>query len=345
MSHNMISKLQVGDKYTDIFLVKNHSIKQTQKGSDYLDIVVVDKSGEISGKWWNIVGFDCNNIVDSDFIMLQYQVEDYNGNKQLRILSVKNVAPGTQFDMSDIIPTAPENPYNMYDEIYNTAMSFKNEELKRLVTNIYQERREQLLKLPAAKSMHHAVVGGLLLHTVEMLRTAKALTTVFKNLNAELLLAGTMLHDICKIDEFITGPIGIVTDYTPEGKLLGHLYMGAAYIERKCMELNLNQELCLVLKHMILSHHGQPEFGSAVRPSFVEAYLLHAIDNIDAKVYMFDEVTKEMEPHTFSQKQFALDNVQVYKHNIEKATNNTNEPVELENPYNDDCFSDEESFF
>ena len=345
MAHNMISNLKVGDKYTDVFLVKNHAIKQTQKGSDYLDIVVVDRSGEISGKWWNIVGFDCNNMVDSDFILLQYQVEDYQGNKQLRILSVKNVAPGTQFDMSDIVPTAPENPEDMYNEIYNTAMNFKNIELKTLVTNIYTERKELMLKLPAAKSIHHAVIGGLLLHTVEMVRTAKALVSVFANLDAELLLAGAMLHDICKIDEFVTGPIGIVTDYTARGKLQGHLHMGAAYVENKCRELNLSPEVELLLSHMILSHHGEPEYGSSVRPSFVEAYLLHEIDNIDAKVYMFNEVTKDMENGTFSQKQFALDNVQVYKHDLNAYNNPTNEVVDINNPYDNSFFDDNESLF
>lgn len=336
--HHNINQLQLGEKKAGVYLVKNHAVKQTNKGNPYLDIVLVDKTGEISGKWWNIQGFNCDTIVDSDFIVVKYLVEDYNGNKQLRIENLKLVDPTTDFDPADIIPVSPEDPKLLYQEIYNVASSFNNNELKKLTLNILDERKDALLKMPAAKSVHHAVVGGLLLHTAGMLRSAKALSSVYKSFNEELLYCGVILHDICKLDEFFAGPLGIVTDYTSCGKLLGHLHMGAAYIENKCKELDISNETSLVLAHMILSHHGEPEFGSAVRPMFIEASLLHMLDLIDSRVYMFNDVTKDMEDNTFSQKIFMLDNVQVYKHNINKKRNDTVDFYDLPEEPTEDMF-------
>lgn len=336
--HHNINQLQIGDKKAGVYLVKNHAIKQTNKGNNYLDIVVVDKTGEISGKWWNIQNLNCDKIVDSDFIILKYLVEEYNGNKQLRIEDVKLVNAETDFDPADIIPMSPEDPKLLYQEIYDTASNFTNTELKKLTLNILEERKPELLKMPAAKSVHHAVIGGLLLHTAGMLRSAKALSNVYKTFNEELLFCGVILHDICKLDEFFAGPLGIVTDYTAQGKLLGHLHMGAAYIESKCKELEISNEITMVLSHMILSHHGEPEFGSAVRPMFIEASLLHMLDLIDSRVYMFNDITRDMEDHTFSQKAFMLDNVQVYKHNINPKTNETIDFSDLSQDPTEDMF-------
>lgn len=345
-THKPINTLEIKSKYTDIFLLKTHAVRTSQKGSDYLDITVMDVTGEITGKMWKIDNVNCDVIVDSDFIILMYEVEEYNGNKQLRINNFRSVTDKDVFNMAELVPASPIPPQVLYDNIYNTALSFKNEELKKVVTTIYDERKEELLKMPAAKSMHHAVVGGLLLHMSEMLDIGKgivgAIKATYPSLNEELLYAGIALHDICKLDEFQTGPIGIVNDYTALGKLQGHLHMGAAYVENKCDELKISAEVKMLLSHMILSHHGEPEYGSAVRPCFQEASLLNYVDNIDAKLYMFNDVTKNIESGTFSQKVFGLDGIQVYKHNL-NTEDKTNDTVDFEEDLIPDA--DEESMF
>lgn len=314
--HNNITELQIGSSYMDIYLVKNHAVKTSSKNKPYLDITLVDRTGEINGKLWNMDGVNPDRIVDSDFIAVAFSVEEYNGNKQARINKIGPVKEGAVFDKSEIIPTSPEDPQTLYNEIRETAMSFNNEELKRLVLAIYDERKEQLLITPAAKSVHHSYIGGLLQHTAGMMRTAEAVAGVYSEINRDLLLTGVMLHDICKIDEFKTGPVGIVSDYTQRGKLMGHLHMGAVYIEKKCGELGISNEITVLVSHMLLSHHNEPEFGAVVRPATLEATMLCMIDMIDSRVAIFSDLMAGMEPGTFSQRVYTLGNVMVYKPNI-----------------------------
>lgn len=314
--HNNITELQVGNAYADIYLVKSHTVKTSSKNKQYLDITLVDRTGEINGKVWNMDGVNTDRIVDSDFIAVAFQVEEYNGNKQARINKIAPVKEGAVFDKSEIIPTSPEDPQALYNEITGTAQAFQNEELKRLVLAVYGERKDALMKTPAGKSVHHSYIGGLLQHTAGMMRTAKAIAGVYAEINSDLLLAGVILHDICKIDEFKTGPVGIVSDYTQKGKLMGHLHMGAAYIEGKCDELGISEEIKVLVSHMILCHHKEPEFGAVVRPAILEATLLCMIDIIDSRIAIYGDLLANMEPGTFSQRIYTLDNVMVYKPNI-----------------------------
>ena len=315
--HKNISDFKIGEEYSGAYICKTHSLKLTSSNSTYLDMQIIDKTGEINGKCWTIPkGFEVDKIEDGNFIALILQIEEYKGKMQAKITNIRLITPDDNFDKSEIIPVAPEPADDMYKEICGTVDDMANGDLYKLVKNILDENKDGLMVCPAAKTMHHAVVSGLLQHLTGMLRLGKAIAGLYPMVNRDLLLSGIILHDICKIREFSLGPVGICTDYSKEGKLLGHISMGASYIERKCDELEIDGEIKLLLMHMILSHHGEPEYGSAVRPMFLEAVLLNAIDNIDAKVYMCADALRGVEDNQFSEKVFGMDNVQLYKHKL-----------------------------
>lgn len=320
--HKDISNFVVGEKYGGVYICKSHTMKTAKTGSSYIDMQIVDKTGEINGKCWTIPqNFNPENIVDGDFIALVLQIEEYQGKLQAKINNIRCIEPTDVFDKSEVIPVAPEPAESMYNEIINTINDINNFDLQKLCNNIITENKDLLMNCPGAKSMHHAVASGLLQHMTGMLRLGKAICGLYPNVNADLLLSGIILHDICKLREFSLGPVGLCTDYSKEGKLIGHITMGVSYIERKCMELNINEEIKTLMMHLILSHHGQPDFGSAVRPMTLEAILLNAIDNIDAKVYMCENALRDIPAGTFTDKIFGLDNVQLYKPNLKEEDN------------------------
>ena len=170
-------------------------------------------------------------------------------------------------------------------------------------------------RIPAAKSVHHAFLGGLLMHTANMLKTADFLARLYAGtVDRSLLLAGTLLHDFAKAEEFVFSQLGLVTDYSVKGQLLGHLVMGAQEAAEVCAALGVPEEKSVLLQHLILSHHGEPEFGAAVRPQCAESELLSCIDTIDSRMEIYRETYEELEPGTFSPRIFALER-RVYKHN------------------------------
>ncbi len=169
------------------------------------------------------------------------------------------------------------------------------------------------MHFPAAKRHHHALKGGLLYHTLSMLKIGMVLAPLYPFINADLLYAGIILHDLGKVDEMISDPNGIVSDYTTEGKLLGHIVTGIADLKLKGEELGTDPEILLLLEHMLLSHHYEAEYGSPKRPMFAEAELLHHIDVIDARMNTMERIQNTLEPGTFSDNQWSLDGIQVYR--------------------------------
>ncbi|MBG0765172.1 MAG: HD domain-containing protein [Tissierellales bacterium] len=171
---------------------------------------------------------------------------------------------------------------------------------------------------PAAKSNHHSIKGGLLYHLVRMLRLGEKISQIYENVNTDLIYAGILLHDICKTEEMDSNEMGIVSDYTRDGKLLGHITMGVIEVEKAADKHNINDEVKVVLQHMILSHHYFPEFGSPKKPMILEAELLHYIDIIDARVYDFQDGLKNVENGEFSDRIWTLDNISIYNREFDK---------------------------
>ena len=202
----------------------------------------------------------------------------------------------------------------MYNELFGLAENFKDEELSKIVTAILKDNRSILLYWPAAFKLHHAVRGGLLLHTLSIVRLAEGVCKIYPFVDRELLLSGAILHDIAKLTEFNVAESGIATGYSVEGNLLGHLTMGAMVIEKYAEKLGVSRETAMLLEHMVLSHHGEPEFGAAVRPMFMEAELLSELDLMDSRVYEMREAASGANVNDFTGRIWAMDNRKLYNH-------------------------------
>ena len=308
-----IGQLLSGNNYKSPYILASHSTKTTKTGKKYLDVVLRDSNDSLPCKWWDVPENYLGDIFeDSSFVLAEFTVEEYNDKLQGKIISMRPVTDDDNFDRNILIPHSLRSPEDMYNELYNEANGFKNDDLKRIVCTILENNKEFLMTIPAAKSMHHDYIGGLLEHSCEVLETAKKLSEIYPCHN-ELLYAAAIIHDIAKIKEFDQGPLGLVGDYTSRGKLIGHVTLGMSYIESICQQLNINGEIKYLLQHMILSHHGKPEYGSPVHPMFIEAMLLHECDVLSAKSREFYDATADLEPGTWSEKVFGLENVQVYK--------------------------------
>ncbi|MBR6259687.1 MAG: HD domain-containing protein, partial [Oscillospiraceae bacterium] len=217
-------------------------------------------------------------------------------------------------DISSLVPVAPIDAKKAMGEIEAIAASIEDGDYRRVCQTLLSRHKEAFMTIPAAKSVHHGFLSGLLMHTLNMLRTADFLSGLYgETVDRSLLLAGTCLHDLGKEREFQYSDLGLVTEYSVEGELLGHLVMGAQEIREVCRELSVPEDKAVLLQHLILSHHGEPEFGAAVRPICAEAELLSLIDKIDSRMEIYRENLEALNVGEFSQRIFALDN-KIYRH-------------------------------
>lgn len=303
------------DFNNDSFLmVKSVDRKTTSKGMPYLDFILSDKTGEINAKLWDyheeIQGvFEVGTIVK-----VRGSVSQYNGVDQLRIERIRKALPSDEVNPSDFVPTAFFDGETMYNKLISIAEGFTDSEIKAVVTRIYADYKEKLLYWPAAFRLHHAIRHGLLYHTLSIVRLAEAVCKIYPSVNADLLIGGAMLHDIAKIDEFEVNDVGTASGYSLEGNLIGHLAKGAIIIDRVATELNISDETKFLLQHMVLSHHGEPEFGAAVKPMFLEAELLSELDLMDARIYELEEAIGNVVAGEYTNKMWALDNRKFYNH-------------------------------
>lgn len=305
-------KLKANEKVDGVFLIKEVAVKPKRNSdSTYLDLRLVDKDNDIRAKMWSY----CESELPFEQFSLQKitgKVQEYNGQLQI-IVDSFSAADMNEIDISDYVPCAQIDIDLSLKYIYDTIDTFENGELKALTFTAVKEVEEKFKYFPAAVSCHDAVRGGLIHHTTSMLATAESICINYPSINRSLLLAGVILHDLAKIDEIDSCDLGIATKYTAKGNLLGHLVMGAIKVEKLCEELGISDETRMLVEHMILSHHGKPEYGAAKVPMILEAQVLNIIDDLDAKIYEFNEVTEDIDSGSFSSKVFALGNIQVYK--------------------------------
>ncbi|MDP3386491.1 MAG: HD domain-containing protein [Eubacteriales bacterium] len=320
MKKVFISSLSEGDKVEDFFMIKSTDTKTDKNGNYYLDMVVGDNTGEMICRKFRAISEEIEMISVGDIFKIKGVVKEYNSNKNLNAVSIEAVMDSDEVNIYDFVSAAPVNPEEMLEIIKGYIKKINNKEIKNIVIEIYKLHKEKLMYYPAAKSNHHSVKSGLLYHMLRMLQSAEALGTVYKNVNMDLLYAGILLHDICKIEEMESNNIGIVSDYTMEGKLLGHIIMGIKLIERTAEKMGIDPEISIMLEHMLLSHHYYADFGSPKKPMFLEAELLHYIDMIDARVYDFENASENVKPGEFSDKIWVLDNRNVYNSIFDKNT-------------------------
>lgn len=234
-------------------------------------------------------------------------MQEYNGRKQLRIERMRAALPQDEVDMAQLVACAPEKPEVMRKDIEDTIDTFQSEALKKIVREMLRLTGDKLEWFPAAQRLHHAERSGLLHHTTSMLNLARHVVAAYPFLNAELLYAGVILHDLCKTTEMISDETGSVSDYSADGLLIGHLVRGVARIEEAAKNVGVSGEIVLLLEHMVLSHHSIPEYGSPKAPMFPEAEVLARIDDLDAKMNEMQGILARVPEGAFSEKVWSLD--------------------------------------
>lgn len=295
-------------------LIKNVEKKVTAKGVPYLDLILADNSGEISAKLWDYKETPSNQFRVFDFVKVRGTYVPFNDTIQFRVERIRPVLPEDDVAIEDYVPSACLTGEVMLAEVEKIIAEFNDEELKALVNAVIEENREKLLYWPAAKNLHHAVRSGLLMHTLSILRLAKCVCSIYRFVNYDLLCTGVILHDIAKIEEMQATSTGIAAEYTVKGNLLGHLVIGAMNIDRIGRALGISEETLTLVEHMIISHHGTPEFGAAKLPMFIEAELLSQLDLMDARLYEMHSAVEAVEEGAFTPRQWALENRNLYNH-------------------------------
>lgn len=316
MKEFYIGQLRTDDEIQDFFMVKAIAIKIGSNKKQYLDLVLSDKSGELTAKKWDVADTELpslNEIGEGDVVKLKANVTEWNGMRQLRVLKLRKSVPEDSIELADYIKAAPEKAEDMYRYILDRAEEMKDEELRKLCVRVLTDHKEKLMYYPAASKNHHAELAGLLYHMKRMLMTAERICEVYLNLNRDLVAAGVIIHDIEKINEIDADTLGMASGYSFEGQLLGHLVQGIKSIDRLAEELKIGREKTIMLEHMILSHHYEPEFGSPKKPLFPEAEILHYLDMIDARMYDMQEALDATSPGEFSDRVWTLDNRKLYK--------------------------------
>lgn len=305
-------------------LIKSIDKKTSSKGDTYLDMTLSDCDGEINAKLWRYSPSLHGEYSANQIVKIRGTVSQYNGNDQLRIERIRLSLPEDNINPADFVKSAFLSGEDMFNLLFTRAEKFQDEDLKKIVCEILKDNRLKLLYWPAAFKLHHAVRGGLLLHTLSIVRLAEGVCDIYPFVDRELLISGAILHDIAKLSEFEVADTGLATGYSAEGNLLGHLAMGAMVIAEYAEKLRINPKTAMLLEHMALSHHGEPDFGAAVRPSFIEAELLSELDLMDSRVYEMAEAVKNTDAESFSGKLWAMDNRKLYNHNrtdLNKTTN------------------------
>lgn len=309
----LINEMKNGDQVEGFFLLQDANAKQTAAGKRFLSAVLADCSGSIDAMVWDYTG----PVSPADMgavIKIRGIVSEFRGTPQITVDRIRLAEDADQYDRKALVPTAPIDAEDAYRKIEQLIGSISDADYAGVCGEMLRKYGDRFRTIPAAKSVHHGFLNGLLMHTYFMLQTADYLAELYSSvIDRSLLLAGTLLHDFAKIEEFNTSPLGLVTDYSVKGQLLGHLTMGALEAARVADELQIPEEKSVLLQHMILSHHGEPEFGAAVRPVCAESELLSMIDMIDSRMEIYRETLQELPVGEFSKRIFALDR-RVYHH-------------------------------
>ena len=281
-----LQDIKPGDKIASSFLVAEKSMAFSQKGSAYLNVRLKDKTGETDGKVWDNAAEWDRVFKKGDIIFIEGRAQSYRNTLQISIITVKPCEP-SDVDTSDYLPVSKINPQAMFQDILAYIDTLSSEPLKKLLAAFFHDEKtaELFQRAPAAKGFHHIYLGGLLEHTLSVVCLLDRAAEHYPHLNRDLLIAGGMLHDIGKIYEFSYDSL---VSYSDEGRMIGHLVMGVEMINKKIEAIpDFPLQTALELRHIILSHHGEFEYGSPKRPKTMEALVIHFMDDLDAKLNAF----------------------------------------------------------
>lgn len=316
-NHINIADFSANETVTGYYAMTDYSEKVSKSGAPYKLIELRDRSGAVAGIYvgpgCGVSQDDCGSIV----FVEKAVVTEYNNRPQVRICTIRPVSAVDigcyREDM--IVPKALEKPERMMAEVHELLDTIDDLSYSYLAWELIDQNKEAFMTFPAAKSNHHAYIGGLLEHTKDMMWQADALARQYPDLNRDLLLAGAAVHDIGKIYEMKRGPLGLVSGYTDEGMLLGHSVIGAKMVADTALECGIPDEASLLLQHMVLAHHGYAECGAAAEPRIAEADVLHCIDAIDGHMNIYTSAFENTPKGQFSPAVRALNNRQLYNHN------------------------------
>ncbi|MDM5357545.1 3'-5' exoribonuclease [Peribacillus sp. B2I2] len=295
----------------DIYMyIKTSTKAVASNGKPFLTLILCDKTGEIEAKLWDVSEADETTYSAEATVKVQGEVQNYRGRSQLKIRNIRITSDADGVTKADLIQTAPLSQEEMMETITQFIFEMRNPNIQRVTRHLIKKYQNEFLTFPAATKNHHEYMSGLAYHVVSMLGLAKAISTLYPSLNRDLLYAGVILHDLGKVHE-LSGPVSTV--YTVEGNLLGHITIMVNEVGKAAEELGIEAEEIMILKHLILSHHGKAEWGSPKPPMVREAEVLHYIDNMDAKINMMDRALEKVKPGEFTERVFALDNRSFYK--------------------------------
>jgi len=315
MNRKFISELGEGEEVEGLFFLVSKKVKVTRTGESYLDLLLQDKTGTITGKLWNIDTSKEAAIKEGFFLRVRGTVDIYNNNKQLIITVIEKVEPDT-VDLRDFVSFSPRSIDELKEEFKEIISSIKNFYLRKLLEILFSNQKfaDAFFKTPAAKKLHHAYWGGLAEHSILVARLSQLVAEFMIkegiSLDIDLILCGALLHDIGKIKELKFTP---AIDYTTPGRLLGHITFGTIIIDRAIKKIeNFPPDLETVLKHIIISHHSDPDKGSPVKPQTKEALLVHHIDYLSSQLFIFERWIEKFSPGEWTEYNKILDRF-IYK--------------------------------
>lgn len=269
-----------------VFLVKDKVQAFTKNGAPYLTLSLSDKTGDLEGRIWDKTNEWNSLFRKGDYVLIEAQAESFRDQTQLNIARLEACVPSF-LNHADFLPSSTKDIEEMWRELKRISTGIENSYMAELLRSFFRDKifTARFKMAPAAKRMHHAYLGGLLEHTLSVTKIVGSIIPEYPQLDRDLLLTGTILHDVGKTREFSYPPESSFFDYTDEGRLVGHIVIGTQMVQEKIDSMRrFPEDQAMILKHLILSHHGEYEFGSPKRPKTAEAFVLHLSDDLDAKI-------------------------------------------------------------
>ena len=284
-----IKDLKDGQRVSSIYLCKQKNTALTKNGKEYYNVSVQDKTGNIDVKVWEINSPGIRDFEAKDYIEITGRVASFNGALQISAESIRVISP-EEIDVKEFFPVSEKDTDDMYSELLNYVNGVKNEYLNKLLKSFFvddENLKKSFIAHSAAKTVHHSFISGLLQHTITVTKICDYFSSIYPIINRDLLITAAMLHDIGKTKELSEFP---ENDYTDDGNLLGHIVIGIEMINENIDKIEgFPKILASELKHCVVAHHGELEFGSPKKPSLVEAIALSFADNTDAKIQTISE--------------------------------------------------------
>ena len=296
MPHKFISEINPGETVDDIYMVKSPILRSTSRGDLYIAMYLLDKTGQVNSRMWQATEAAYKSIPRPGFIHIKGRSELYKNNLQI-VVNNFGVIDRSKVNIEDFLPRTEGDIGKMFEEVKQILSEIKNPQLKKIVDEFLNDKplMEKFCKAPAAIKMHHSYLGGLLEHTLTTLKSAKAVLGIYPEVQPDLVLAGLFFHDLGKTQEL---NYDMAFEYTDSGQLIGHITQTIIMLENEVQNLRkqgeqIEQDIVDALEHIILSHHGQYEFGSPKLPATPEAFMVSYLDDMDAKLQQVNKAIED----------------------------------------------------